>query len=68
MQIMLAVMLASMVYVMIIISRNSAERINEILDEKPDLSSKENAIKEIKDSSVTFRECGLPLWERAQCS
>jgi ATP-binding cassette subfamily B protein len=54
MQIMLAVMLASMVYVMIIISRNSAERINEILDEKPDLSSKENAIKEIKDSSVTF--------------
>jgi ATP-binding cassette subfamily B multidrug efflux pump len=54
MQIMLAVMLASMVYVMIIISRNSAERINEILDEQPDLKSKENAIKEIKDSSVTF--------------
>ena len=33
MQIMMAVMLASMVYVMIIISRNSAERINEILNE-----------------------------------
>jgi ATP-binding cassette subfamily B multidrug efflux pump len=54
MQIMLAVMLASMVYVMIIISRNSAERINEVLHEKPDLTSKENATKDVKDSSVDF--------------
>jgi len=54
MQIMLAVMLASMVYVMIIISRNSAERINEILREKPDLASKGNGTKDIKDPSVDF--------------
>jgi ABC-type multidrug transport system, ATPase and permease components len=53
-QIMLAVMLASMVYVMIIVSRNSAERIEEVLVEQPDLSSKPNAIKDVKDGSVDF--------------
>jgi ATP-binding cassette subfamily B multidrug efflux pump len=55
-QIMLAVMLASMVYVMIIISRNSAERIEEILKEKSDLTNKENPIMEVKDGSVDFEK------------
>jgi ATP-binding cassette subfamily B multidrug efflux pump len=54
MQIMLAVMLASMVYVMIIVSRNSAERIQEVLVEKSDLTNKEKTTTEVKDASVDF--------------
>jgi ATP-binding cassette subfamily B multidrug efflux pump len=54
MMIMMSLMMVSMVYVMIIIARNSAERIGEIIDEKPDLASKPNGIKEIKDGSVVF--------------
>ena len=56
MQIMFSVMLASMVYVMIIVSRNSAERIDELLKEKSDLTSKEKASKDVKDSSVDFED------------
>jgi ATP-binding cassette subfamily B protein len=49
-----SLMMISMVYVMIIIARNSAERINEILDEKPDIVSPKNAVKEIKNGEVIF--------------
>ncbi|MFA6829610.1 MAG: ABC transporter ATP-binding protein [Bacilli bacterium] len=52
MMIMMSLMMISMVYVQIIISRNSAERIVEIIKEVPDIASKENAITEIKDGSV----------------
>ena len=39
---------------MIIISRNSAERIVEVINEVPDLASPENAITEIPDGQVDF--------------
>ena len=54
MQILISLMFLSMVLVMIMLSRASAERIVEILDEKSDLYSKENAIKNIKDGSIEF--------------
>lgn len=54
MQILISLMILSMVLVMIMISRASAERIVEILDEKSDLTSKENAIKEVKNGSIEF--------------
>ena len=54
MQILMSLMMLSMVLVTIMISRASAERIVEILDEKSDLTSKENAIKEVKDGSIIF--------------
>lgn len=54
MQILISLMILSMVLVMIMISRASAERIVELLDEKSDLISKENAIKEVKDGSIIF--------------
>ncbi|MBR2190871.1 MAG: ABC transporter ATP-binding protein, partial [Eubacterium sp.] len=43
-----------MVLVVIMISRASAERIVELLDEKSDLTNNEKAIKEVKDGSITF--------------
>jgi ATP-binding cassette subfamily B protein len=54
MQILMSLMILSMVLVMIMISRASAERIVEILDEKSDLTNKEETIKEVKDGSISF--------------
>ena len=54
MQILMSLMFLSMVLVMIMVSRASAERIVEILDEESDLANKENPIKEVKDGSITF--------------
>lgn len=54
MMIMMSLMMISMVYVQIIISKNSTERIVEIIEEVPDIQSPENAIKEVKDGSVDF--------------
>lgn len=54
MQILMNLMMLSMVFVMIIISRASAERIVEILDEKSDLINGEAPVTEVKDGSVVF--------------
>ena len=54
MQILTALMMLSMVLVMILISRASAERITEILDEESDIKNKENPINEVKDGSIIF--------------
>lgn len=56
MQILMSLMMLSMVFVMILISRASVERIVEILDEKSDIKSRENPVCEIKDGSVEFRD------------
>ena len=54
MQILISLMILSMVLVMIMISRASAERIVEILDEESDLANKENPVKDVKDGSIQF--------------
>ena len=53
-QILSSLMMLSMVLVMIEISKSSAERIVEILDEEPDITNPNNAIKEVKDGSIKF--------------
>ncbi len=53
-QILSSLMMLSMIFVMITFSEESAERICEVLKEKSDLTSKENAIKEVKDGSIDF--------------
>ena len=54
MQILTSLMMLSIIFVMIIISRASAERIVEILDEESNLKNNEKAIKEIKDGAIEF--------------
>lgn len=54
MQILISLMILSMVLVMMMMSRASAERIVEILDEESDIANKENPIKEVKDGSIKF--------------
>lgn len=54
MVIMMSLMMVSMVFVMLMVGRNSAERIVEIIDERPDIVSPRDAVMKIKDGSVDF--------------
>ena len=65
MQILMSVMMLSMVFVMITISRESMERIYEVLIEKSDLSSGEHAIKEVADGSIKFEHVTFRYSEKA---
>ena len=53
-QILSSLMMLSMVLVMIAISKSSAERIVEVLDEESDITNPDNAVKEVKDGSIKF--------------
>lgn len=55
MQILTSLMFLSMAFVMIMISRASAERIVEVLDEKSSLTNNERALKEVKEGSISFK-------------
>ncbi len=54
MQILMALIMVSNVFVMVIISRASAERIVEVLDEKSDLENPENGIKTVDNGDIVF--------------
>ena len=54
MQILGSLMMLSMVFVMITISKASAERIYEILTEKSDIVNPENPSEKVRDGSITF--------------
>lgn len=54
-QVLFSIMMLTMISVMLTISIASAKRIIEVLDEEPSIKNKENAIKEIKDGSIEFK-------------
>ena len=58
-QILMSLMMLSMIFVMIIISRASAERIVEVLEEEPDLHNPANPVTEVKNGDVEFRSVGF---------
>ena len=53
-QILGALMMLSMIFVMVVISRASAERIVEVLDEQSDLTNPEHPVLKVADGSVDF--------------
>ena len=53
-QILMSLMMLSMIMVMIIMSIASAKRISEVLNEESSIVSPENAIKDVKDGSISF--------------
>ena len=53
-QILMSLMMLSMVFVMIIISRASAERIVEVLDEQSNLKNRENPVYTVENGAITF--------------
>ena len=50
-----SLMMLAMLLVMSTMARNSAERIYEILIEKPDLANPKKSIKEVKNGSIEFK-------------
>lgn len=54
-QILISLMMLAMVAFMITISRASAERIVEVLDEVPDIQNPENAVREVKNGDIEFK-------------
>lgn len=54
MNILMSLMMLSMVFVMITMSMASAERITEVLNDKPDLTDPEKPITEVPDGSISF--------------
>ena len=54
-QILMSLMMVSMVFVMIIMARASAERIAEVLSEESVLENCENPLHEVKDGSIEFK-------------
>lgn len=54
MNILMSLMMVSMVFVMVSMSVASAERIIEVLEEKPELTNPERPVTEVKDGSIVF--------------
>ncbi|MDR1560367.1 MAG: ABC transporter ATP-binding protein/permease [Clostridiales bacterium] len=56
MQILMSLMMLSMVFVMLIISRASAERIVEVLNEISDLANAPEPLRAVRDGSIEFKD------------
>ena len=65
-QILMSLMMLSMVFVMITMSLESMERIVEVLNEKSNLVSPENAITEVKDGSIDFDDVSFKYSKKAE--
>ncbi len=59
MQILMSLMMFSMVLVMITMSRASAERVVEVLNEKTDIVNPENPIYEIENGDIEYKGVGF---------
>ena len=58
-QILSSLMMLTMILVMYTMSKASAQRIVEILDEEPDLKNKKNPIEEVKNGDIEFQDVGF---------
>jgi len=65
-QIMMQLMLLSMVFVMIVISRESASRISEVLTEKPDISDEDSSTGKVTDGSIEFSDVSFAYDTKAR--
>ena len=58
-QILMSLMMISMIFLMMIMARASAERIVEILDEESEISNPESPVYEVTDGRVSFENVGF---------
>ena len=65
-QVMNSLMMISNVFILLTRSLASAERINEVIDEKLNLLSPENAVKEVPNGSVDFENVSFKYHEDAK--
>ena len=65
-QILMSLMMLSMVFTMISMSQESAERIVEVMSEKSSLTSPANALTEVKDGSIDFDNVSFKYSKKAE--
>lgn len=65
-QILSSLMMLAMVFAMITMSGESARRITEVLEQKSDLVSPENGIKEMKDGGIRFDNVSFKYSAKAE--
>ena len=65
-QILMSLMMLSMVFIMVILSAESARRIAEVLREESTLHNPENPVYEVKDGSVDFDGVSFKYSEKAE--
>ncbi|MFK4566436.1 ABC transporter ATP-binding protein [Enterococcus sp. UD-01] len=63
MQILMSLNMLSMVFVMVIVARTSAERITAVLSEESDLKNNEAPVYEVSDGSVRFKDVSFSYAE-----
>ncbi|MBP1046059.1 ABC transporter ATP-binding protein [Enterococcus sp. BWM-S5] len=56
MQILMSLNMLSMVFVMVIIARTSAERVTEVLSEESDLKNNDHPLYDVPNGTVTFKD------------
>lgn len=61
-----SLMMLSMIFVMLTLSAESCKRIAEVIDEKSTLTSPENAVTEVKDGSIEFKNVSFRYSEKAE--
>ena len=65
-QVLSSLMMLSMVFVMLVISREPLRRCYEILTEEPDLRNPQNSVKEVADGSIDFENVSFRYSASAQ--
>ncbi len=66
MQILMSLMMISMIFVMLTLSKASADRIVEVLNEKSTITDGEKNITEVKDGSIEFRNVCFKYFDSAE--
>ncbi len=64
MQILMSLMMLSMIFVMIIVSKASLDRINEVLVATPDLTNPQDPLLEVKDGEIIFKDVAFSYHEK----
>ena len=65
-QILMSLMMVSMIMVTIVMSVPAMKRITEVLNETPNILSPENALTDIKDGSIEFKDVCFKYFEKAE--
>ncbi|MDE6727315.1 MAG: ABC transporter ATP-binding protein/permease [Oscillospiraceae bacterium] len=66
MQILMSLMMLSMIFVMLTMSKASADRVAEVLQEGCDINDGERNIKELKDGSIEFKDVSFKYFATAE--
>lgn len=66
MQILMSLMILSMIFVMLTMSKASADRVAEVLNEGCDINDGERNLKELKDGSIEFKDVSFKYFKTAE--